>query len=492
MRSINYLPKVKYVFFLSSILLVQLVFGKGTGTIQIDHQAHALVAPTGCHYQWFKDGEPLQGQRNQTLEIAESGTYSVEIGQEDGNTSEVEATVAVTATGAIVRIYTIGDSTVQDYTAGYYPRRGYGQELPFFFNTANVQVLNKAVGGTSSKSFYNDYWAAVRNALQPGDFVFIAFGINDRNSADTARYAPTGGVFEGYLTKFVNETKAKGGFPVLLTPSRRGSWQNGQPYDAWHDHPIAVRTVAKSLGVPLIDVDAKQKAVMIQMGEGYIARYWHNIYEAGEYPNYPNGNNDDLHLQEMGAIETAKMVVEGITELSTDKNVKTLIPYIKPQYEVKVTSDLAASDSLITRTLSYPQGVTVTLKTIPKKAYLSKFLNWNGASNKNVSTKTLYSITMGTAATNYTAHFKGGVVTGLEETMSENRSKASVFYPNPFEEALQLETSGTYSIYDVYGILLEKGSCEGKCTIGQRLPKGAFLLEFENMGTSQRVKITKQ
>jgi lysophospholipase L1-like esterase len=474
------------------VLLSTHVFGSASAEIKIDNSSHSLIAPEGTHYQWFRDNEPLQGQRRQSLEVTESGNYSVEVVDEVGAVSRQEATVAVTATGAIIKIYTIGDSTVQDYTAGYYPRRGYGQELPFFFNTANVQVLNKGIGGTSSKSYYNNNWAAVKNVLAAGDFVFIAFGINDRNSADTARYAPTGGVFEGYLTKFINETKAKGGFPVLVTPSRRGSWQNGLPYDAWHDHPIAVRTVAENLGVPLIDLDAKQRVIMIQMGEAYIARYWHNIYVAGEYPNYPTGNSDDLHLQEMGAIEAAKMITEEI-QASTDKNLKTLIPFLKPLYEVDAASNLKASDSLITRNLAYPQGVTVTMKVIPKASYLSKFLNWNDGANKNVSAKTLYTFTMGTAATHYTAMFKGGVVTGLEEENAfVNEPEKITFFPNPFTETLQMEGAGSYSIYDVSGIVMERGDCKDKCQIGQHLPSGMYVLEYYVGNTVKRAKVTKK
>ena len=113
--------------------------------------------------------------------------------------------------------------------------------MPLFFNTANVSVVNKAVGGTSSKSFYNLFWPAVRDGLQAGDFVFIQFGINDRNNANPARYTPTGGEFESYLTKYINETKAKVAPLVLVSTLRRNAW-NGDGvtvYDSYHDHPVA-------------------------------------------------------------------------------------------------------------------------------------------------------------------------------------------------------------------------------------------------------------
>ncbi len=76
------------------------------------------------------------------------------------------------------KIFTIGDSTVQTYTSGYYPRTGWGQVLQYFFDENYVVVDNRAVGGTSSKSFYDGYWKSdgswsqIVNELSAGDFVF--------------------------------------------------------------------------------------------------------------------------------------------------------------------------------------------------------------------------------------------------------------------------------------------------------------------------------
>jgi lysophospholipase L1-like esterase len=405
---IIFMKAIKSLFLIFFIVLSVSVNADTTHEIRIDNASHSLIAPEGKQYQWFKNNEPLQGERKQELGITESGMYSVEVIDEVGNVSRQETTVAVTALGAIIKIYTIGDSTVQDYTAGYYPRKGWGQVLPTFFNTANVQVINKAVGGTSSMSFYNDFWPAVKNVLVAGDFVFIQFGINDRNNADPARYSPTGGVFEGYLTKFVNETKAKGAFPVLVTTVRRNAWNaDGTVYDAYHDHPVATRNLAKTLGVPLIDLDAKLKVDMEAAGELYCTRFWSNTYLAGEYPNYANGNTDPVHFQEMGAIHNASLVIQGIKELSTDVNVSKLIPFIKPQYQIAVAVNPIGSDNATTLTASYPQGLTITLKTLPKTG--KTFQKWNNVSNAQLSTATLTTVVSGTAATSYTAMYVGAV-----------------------------------------------------------------------------------
>lgn len=65
-----------------------------------------------------------------------------------------------------LRVFTIGDSTVQDYNDGYAPRKGWGQMLSFFFDKSKAVVYNKAIGGTSSKSFYEKHWADVKNQLK--------------------------------------------------------------------------------------------------------------------------------------------------------------------------------------------------------------------------------------------------------------------------------------------------------------------------------------
>jgi lysophospholipase L1-like esterase len=379
---------------------------------------HSLIAPEGTRYQWYLNNIQIEGATEQELTVTASGFYKVELTTFNGDVIEKNTIVGLTATGAIIRIFTIGDSTVQDYTAGYYPRKGWGQVLPIFFNTANVSVINKAVGGTSSKSFYNSFWPAVRDGLQAGDFVFIQFGINDRNNADTARYAPTGGVFESYLTKFVNETKAKGAYPVLVATLRRNSWNADgvTVYDAYHDHPIATRTVAKNLGVPLIDLDAKAKVLLESVGQTYSTRLLYNNYVAGEYPNYPSGNADDVHFQEMGAIEMAKLIAQGIRDLSSDVNVSKLIPFLKPEYQIAVAVNPIGADSVTTHTTTYPQGLTITLKTIPKTK--SAFQKWNNATGTQLSTATLTTVTSGTTAASYTAIYAGATACTASITSS--------------------------------------------------------------------------
>src|SRR5712692_8258378 len=74
---------------------------------------------------------------------------------------------------AAATIHTIGDSTVAVWPSRYYPKSGWGQDLQFFFDSSAVLIDDQAVSGSSSKSFYDNNWATVKDTLQSGDFVTI-------------------------------------------------------------------------------------------------------------------------------------------------------------------------------------------------------------------------------------------------------------------------------------------------------------------------------
>lgn len=73
--------------------------------------------------------------------------------------------------------------------------------------------------------------------------------------------------------------------------------------------------LAKAEQVPLIDLTEKTKVLMENLGlEKSIALFLH--LKPGESPNYPNGSKDNTHLRFEGAMEVARLVVEGIKEIN--------------------------------------------------------------------------------------------------------------------------------------------------------------------------------
>lgn len=271
--------------------------------------------------------------------------------------------ISVTTSTAKVRLWTIGDSTVQIWDSSSYPKTGWGQVLQFFFDADGVEVIDKAVGGSTSKSFYEGHWAVpVKNNLAPGDYVFIQFGINDMYSLrDVA-------LFKQYLALFVQEIREKNAWPVLVSTLCGNE-------NTWGEYPVATGELAAELGVPFIDLSRMSQEYLALVGKDYATYFIYMNLRPGDYPNYPAGSIDNTHIQESGAIDMARFVVEGIRGLEGDEQVAKLIPFLKPMYKVTFSSNIESA-GIISRTAYFPEGISVTAKAIPEQGY--RFLEWSG------------------------------------------------------------------------------------------------------------------
>jgi lysophospholipase L1-like esterase len=115
---------------------------------------------------------------------------------------------------------------------------------------------------------------------------------------------------------FVNDARSKKALPVLLTPIMRRSFKDGVFKDTHGAYPDAVRKVADSLRVPLIDMHVKTRKLLESLGEDS-SKVLFNHVEAG-HPNYPQGKKDDTHLSPEGAKRIAALAVEGVKELQLE------------------------------------------------------------------------------------------------------------------------------------------------------------------------------
>ena len=215
-------------------------------------------------------------------------------------------------TGNKISVYTIGDSTMCMYdTANAKHQRGWAQMLPQFFNS-DVEVVDAARGGRSTKSFFNEgLWKKVIDKVKPGDYVFIQFAHNDEKN-DTVRGTKPWGEYYSYLKLYVEQTRAKGGIPVLLTPivrryfdstghiTLRGQHDMG-PGDSLGNYPLVMHYVAKEMNVPLIDLAEMTK----QLVEFYGPEKSKELYIS----------TDKTHLTILGATKVAGLTVEGIKQL---------------------------------------------------------------------------------------------------------------------------------------------------------------------------------
>ncbi|MDR1498173.1 MAG: hypothetical protein LBS59_07185 [Puniceicoccales bacterium] len=74
-------------------------------------------------------------------------------------------------------IFVVGDSTAAQGAPGAI---GWGRPLPTFFDMSRVNVINRARGGRSSRTFITGgLWDSVLAEMKAGDTVLIQFGHND-------------------------------------------------------------------------------------------------------------------------------------------------------------------------------------------------------------------------------------------------------------------------------------------------------------------------
>lgn len=309
------------------------------------------------------------------------------------------------------KIFLVGDSTVSTYRDNKAPMAGWGQMLQYFIGSDDYVVDNRAIGGRSSRSFIEEgRWDGVKADLTAGDFVFIQFGHNDRDYSKEERYTSPADYYN-YIKQYVNETKALGATPVLVTPMVMNAWRNGALRNIFTEsgaeYVQRMKQVATELNVPLIDLNQKSWDYVDEVGVNYATRFVFNTYVAGEYPNYPNGLNDYTHFQEMGALQMAKFVAEGIAELSNHNTVGAIADKLRPLHEINVTANYPDAGT-ITRSVSLPEGTKITLKTLTNNGHT--FFNWKDGNNQTLTTDNKYFFTMPAYDVNYKAFFDDDLV----------------------------------------------------------------------------------
>ena len=146
-----------------------------------------------------------------------------------------------------------GDSTLDDY--GRKPRPPYaswGTTLEKYMKPG-CKVDNYARSGASTKSFIESgRWAALVEAVKPGDFVGIQFGHNDQKWSTPfymeKRFADPNGLFRDNVRRFVAEVRAKGGKPILMSPIVRGRFgDDGRLRDGVDSKGISLSSYAKAM-----------------------------------------------------------------------------------------------------------------------------------------------------------------------------------------------------------------------------------------------------
>lgn len=202
-------------------------------------------------------------------------------------------------------IYVAGDSTLTDQNAlfPYYPYgscAGWAQVLAQYFNS--VAICNQAHSGMTSNCFRDDgHWDIVKDRLKENDIVFFQFGHNDQKRRNLA-------AFGGYINNlrwYIKEVKARGAFPIIVSPISRIPFKDNGAYRSLLSlHALACKTAADECNVPFIDLHS------------LTFDYWCLIGEENAKDYFMKG--DITHTNDYGANLIASYVVSEIVRQRID------------------------------------------------------------------------------------------------------------------------------------------------------------------------------
>jgi lysophospholipase L1-like esterase len=199
-----------------------------------------------------------------------------------------------------VTIWLIGDSTMAAKKAERNPESGWGVELSDYV-TEKAQVHNHAASGRSTKSFVDEgRWKIVKDSINKGDYVVIQFGHNDEKT-EPKLHTDAQTSFKDNLRNFVNETRAKGGIPIICSSIvRRHFDEKGNLVDSHGEYIEAAEEVAKETKTVYVDMEKETRQLVIKLGPE----------KSKELFNY--GKKDDTHLNHYGAGIVADLFVQEV------------------------------------------------------------------------------------------------------------------------------------------------------------------------------------
>lgn len=227
------------------------------------------------------------------------------------------------AASAKPTLFQLGDSTVRNGTAG---QKGWGDCLAAHFDPARITVVNRAIGGRSSRTFQTEgRWDQVLSELRAGDFVLVQFGHNDGgplNDATRARGTLKGTgdevqefdnlltqkrevvhTYGWYLRKIIADAKAKGATPIVLSPVPRNIWTNGKIARAANDYGKWAREATRTTGAAFVDLNEIIALRYEALGPEKVGALF---------------GGDHTHTNPIGAEINAQTVVEGLKRLEGD------------------------------------------------------------------------------------------------------------------------------------------------------------------------------
>lgn len=216
----------------------------------------------------------------------------------------------------MTKIYYAADSTVQYNSYLTYPQTGISQGLRIYIKD-DIEIRSYARNGRSTKSFISEgRFARIEKNISKGDFLFIQFGHNDEKAEDERRFTEPFGEFSENLRYMINAAKKVEAYPVVVSPIYRRLFdEEGKILENVHlNYPEAMEKVCVEEGVPYIDLCKMSHDYLAEIGEEK-SRNLYMFFDAGLYPNFPEGKEDNTHLRYEGAVKYAGFIASELEKL---------------------------------------------------------------------------------------------------------------------------------------------------------------------------------
>jgi len=290
-----------------------------SGTVK----AESWLKPASGH--WFEAFLPTVGEGRVLVDVSAGASQATAVGTDPTLSEKLD--LPTPANQKLPSLFLVGDSTVRNGRGdGAHNQMGWGEPIVAYFNTSKINVVNRAIGGRSSRTYITEgHWAETLALIKPGDVVLIQFGHNDGGLIDDPERAraslpgvgdetkeidnpilkkhETVHTFGWYLTQYVNDTRAKGATPIVCSLIPRKIWKDGK----------IVRGTA-SYGGWAREVAEKQHIGFIDLNE-ITARKYDALGEAAVEPLF---GDEHTHTTLAGAIINAESVVSGLKALPND------------------------------------------------------------------------------------------------------------------------------------------------------------------------------
>lgn len=257
------------------------------------------------------------------------------------------------ANARLPSLFLIGDSTVRNgrddgQNKGAQGQWGWGNPIAAQFDTGRINVVNRAIGGLSSRTYLTGgHWERTLALMKPGDFVIMQFGHNDGgaiNDASRARatIAGTGAQSEEidnlltkkhetvhtygwYLRKYIADARAKGATPIVASPIPRKQWDAaGKITQSRSGHAGWAAQVAREEKVGFIDLNATVAGKYDELGHDAVMTLFPLVTP-----------DEHTHTNLAGAELNARMVVAGLDALPG----RPLHAFLRPTEDVRPVVD---------------------------------------------------------------------------------------------------------------------------------------------------------